>query len=94
MITIKPRTIVGRRCLIVYQDEKPMVTIWEETFQQNSEEAVKVIVRQFLVRGITAADGGEILDLVQSIAALKGTYAQLSGALQTYLHEKLNEKGD
>lgn len=87
MITVKPRTIVGRRCLIVYQDDRPVVTIWE------SELTGAEIAQKLMWLGAWH-DTGELKELMTTIVELGGNFAQVTAAVQTYLVEKLDEKGD
>lgn len=84
MITVQPDSVAGARCLIVYQDGRPVVTIWE------SELSGAEIAQKLMWLG-TWHDTGELKELMTTVVELGGDFAQVTAAVQTYLIGKLDE---
>ena len=76
-------SVAGSKCVIVYDGERPILTIWDD------EKAIIQAAKFFST--LTEQDEGELANLVTSIRTLGGSYEQLLGAIQTYLHDKFDE---
>jgi Zn-finger nucleic acid-binding protein len=85
MITIRPDSVAGKRCLIVCQDGRPVVTIWED------EVSGAEIAQKLMWLGAWH-DTGELKELMTTVVELGGNFAQVTAAVQTYLLEKVNQK--
>lgn len=80
---VQPDSVAGKPCVIVYDGDRPIVTIWDD------EQALRLAARFF--SELTEKDSGELANLVTSIKALGGSREQLLDAIKRYLQDKFDE---
>lgn len=76
MITVKPDSVGGDRCLIFYRDGKPIFTWWEKPDQGLYAE---------LSLKIEDLEVEEILKLLETLKALGLEYPGVVAAVETFL---------
>ena len=84
MIKIVPDSVGGKRCLIVYNDDKPVLTIWESAIKSNRE-----LLKRLITLGPNRSVEEELMDLIRTTIAMGASYSQLEAAIQTYLGKTL-----
>lgn len=89
-LTCKLDSVAGDRCLIIYTDDKPTISIWESALSTHRGRAQAI--DQLLGATITAQMQGDLPNLITTIRALGGGYEQICDAVNVYLDNILNGK--
>lgn len=83
-ITVAGDSVAGTRCLVVRQNDRPVLTIWEDTFRRNPGATYDEVLRW-----VKGAEVSDVADLMTTCRALGMGFDQTAEVIQKMLQDKL-----